>query len=211
MMQSPSAVPSSVPPKQLQSFNTSLPEKSESIGGQSHEEWMEIEMKKFKARQAEMWAKIRQEREALQIKKDKVIDSGNKENSVIGKAESSSIYSESIKSKEASIIEKGHGKHSKAVMLDFSEVNGTYFLPYEFRAIEIDELQEQEQVAEESLVDKYLQTNDARNQEKNDDKALGSYPKAEQDILQITPPSRSPNIFQEVCLAINFTCFQIWS
>ena len=100
-------------------------------------------MKKFKARQAEMWAKIRREREALQIQKDKVIDSSNKENSVIRKAESSSIYSESIKSKEASIIEKGHGKHRKTTILDFFEVNETYFLPYDFRAIEIDEIQEQ--------------------------------------------------------------------
>ena len=122
----------------MQGFGTSLSKESQSIRGQSHDEWMEIEMKKFKARQAEMWAKIRREREALQIQKDKVIDSGNKENSVIRKAESSSIYSESIKSKEASIIEKGHGKHSKTTILDFSEVNGTYFLPYEFRAIEID-------------------------------------------------------------------------
>ena len=135
MMQSPSVVPSSVPPKQSQCFGTSLPKNSESIGGKSHEEWMEMEMKKFKARQAEMWAKIRREREALQIQKDKVVDSGNKENSVIRKAESSSIYSESIKSKEASIIEKGHGKHSKTTILDFSEVNGTYFLPYELCAI----------------------------------------------------------------------------
>ena len=67
MMQSPSVVPSSVPPKQSQSFGTSLPKEYQSIGGKSHDEWMEIEMKKFKARQAEMWAKIRQEREALQI------------------------------------------------------------------------------------------------------------------------------------------------
>ena len=141
MMQLPSVVTSSVPPKQSQSFGTSLPKESQSIGGQSHDEWMEIEMKKFKARQAEMWAKIRREREALQIQKDKVVDSGNKENSVIRKAESSSIYSESIKSKEASIIEKGHGNHSKATILDFSKVNGTYLLPYEFRAIKIDELQ----------------------------------------------------------------------
>ena len=34
---------------------------------------MEIEMKKFKARQSKMWAKIRQEREGLEIQKDKVI------------------------------------------------------------------------------------------------------------------------------------------
>ena len=84
----------------------------------------------------------------------------------VKKAESSSIYSESIKSKEANIVEKGHGKYSKTTILDFSEVNGTYFLPYEFRAIEINELQEQEQVAEESLVDKDLQTNDARNKKR---------------------------------------------
>ena len=58
MMQSPSAVPSNVPPKQLQSFGTSLSEKSESIGEQSHEEWMEIEMKKFKARQLRCGLKI---------------------------------------------------------------------------------------------------------------------------------------------------------
>ena len=49
----------------------------------SHREWMEIEIKKFKACQAKMWAKIRQEREALEIQKDKSIDSGKKENSVI--------------------------------------------------------------------------------------------------------------------------------
>ena len=118
-------------------------------------------MKKFKARQAEMWAKIRQEREALQIKKDKGIDSGNKENPVIEKAESSSIYYESIESKEESIIEKGHGKHRKTAMLDFSEVNGTYFLPYEFRTIEIGKPQGQEQVAKQSSTDKDLQSNDA--------------------------------------------------
>ena len=60
---------------------------------------MEIEMKKFKARQAEMWAKIRWEREGLQIQKDKVVDSGNKENSVIRKAESNIMCAESIEDK----------------------------------------------------------------------------------------------------------------
>ena len=74
----------------------------------------------------------------------------------VEKAESSSIYYESIKSKEASIIEKGHGKHSKTTMIDFSEVNGTYFLPYEFCVVEIDKLQGQEQVAEQSSADKNL-------------------------------------------------------
>ena len=57
-------------------------------------------------------------------------------------------------------------------------------------------------------MDKDLQTNDARNQEKYDNKVLESYPKAEQGILQVTPPSCSPNIFEEVCLAINLPVFR---
>ena len=85
------------------------------------------------------------------------------ETASVEKAESSSIYSKSIKSNEASIIEKGHGKHRKTTVLDFSEVNGTYFLPYEFHAVEIDKPQGQEQVAEQSSADKDLQGNDARN------------------------------------------------
>ena len=81
-------------------------------------------------------------------------DDSEHESASVEKAESSSIYSESIKSNEASIIEKGHGKHRKTTVLDFSEVNGTYFLPYEFRAVEIDKLQGQEQVAEQSSATK---------------------------------------------------------
>ena len=110
-------------------------------------------------------------------------DDSEHESASVEKAESSSIYSESIKSDEASIIEKGHGKHRKTTVLDFSEVNGTYFLPYEFRAIEIDKLQGQEQVAEQSSADKNLQSNDARIQEKDDDKVLGSHPKSKLDIV----------------------------
>ena len=75
-------------------------------------------------------------------------DDSEHESASVEKVESSSIYSESIKSNEASIIEKGHGKHSKNTVLDFSEIKGTYFLPYEFRAVEIDKPQAQEQVAE---------------------------------------------------------------
>ena len=67
-------------------------------------------------------------------------DDSEHQSASVEKAESSSIYSESIKSNEASIIEKGHGKHMKTTVLDFSEVNGTYFLPYEFRAVEVDKL-----------------------------------------------------------------------
>ena len=93
-------------------------------------------------------------------------DDSEHENASVEKAESSSLYSESIKPKAARIIEKGHGQHSKTTVLDFCEVKGTYFLPYEFRAVEIDKPQAQEQVAEQSSTDKDLQGNDARNKEK---------------------------------------------
>ena len=84
-------------------------------------------------------------------------------------------------------------------VLDFSEVKGTYFLPYEFRAVEIDKPQAQEQVAEQSSAGKVLQGNDARNKEKDGEKALESHPKTKLDIVQVTPPSCSPNVFEEVC------------
>ena len=71
-------------------------------------------------------------------------DDSEHESAPVKRAGSIRLYSESIKCKEASIIEKGHGKHRKTTVLDFSEVNGTYFLPYEFRAVEIDKLQGQE-------------------------------------------------------------------
>ena len=150
-----------------------------------------------------------QVKEALPIGRSNVKkDDSEHESAPVKRAESRSIYSESIKYKEVSIIEKGHGKHSKTTMLDFSEVNGTYFLPYDFRAIEIDKPQGQDQVAEQSLTVMDLQSNDARNQEKDDEEALGSHPKAKQDIVQVTPPSCSPNIFQEVCLASNLPIFR---
>ena len=151
----------------MQSFgntHVSLPKESKSIGGQSYPEWAEIE-KKLKAnfaarRQKQIEKELAQIKEALPIGSiNEKKDDSEHESASVEKAESSSIYSESIKSKEANIFEKGHGKYNKTTILDFSKVNGTYFLPYEFRAVEIDK--GQEQVAEESLMDKDLQTNDA--------------------------------------------------
>ena len=156
-----------------------------------------------------------QRKEALPVDIiDEKNDDSKSESSSAGKAESTNVNSESIKSKEASTIEKGHGKH-KTAMFDFFEVEETYFLPYEFRAKEIDEHQEQSDMDEQSLVNDEHQehkraaeqsslgnhsSDEARNQEKEDDKALGSYPNTERDIVQVTPPSWSPNVFEEVGL-----------
>ena len=163
-----------------------MPKDPKSIGGQTNLERDEIE-RGVKAlhdrvqvlRQGRIDRELAQRKEALPIDiTGEKNDYSETKSASVEKAESSYIYSESIKSKEANIVEKGHEKYNKTTIFDFSEVNGTYFLPYEFRAIEIDDLQEQEQVAEESLVDEVLQTNDARNHEKDDEKALGIYSKA---------------------------------
>ena len=142
-------------PTQLQNFDntkSSLPKDLKSIEGQTDLEWAEIErgVKALRDRvqvlcQETIGRELAQRKEALPINitGEKNDDSETKSASV-EKAKSSSIYSESIKSKEANIVEKGHGKYSKTDILDFSEVNGTYFVSCEFRAIEIDELQEQE-------------------------------------------------------------------
>ena len=143
----------------MQSFgNTqvSTPKESKSIGGQSYPEWAEIEKKikaNFAARRLEQIEKeLVQRKEALPIDViDEKNDDSKSESSSAGKAKTTSVYSESIKSKEASTIEKGHGKH-KTTVLDFSEVEGTYFLPYEFCAKEIDGHQEQSDMTEQSLV-----------------------------------------------------------
>ena len=69
-------------------------------------------------------------------------------------------------------------------------------------------IKRQEQVAEQVRLTKTFKDDEAWNAEKEDDKALGSHPKAEQDIVQVTPPSCSPNIFEEVCLASNLPIFR---
>src|SRR4051812_8370766 len=85
--------------------------------------------------------------------------------------------------KRQALMRKGMASIAKQPCLIFSKVNGTCFLPYEFRAIEIDKLQGQEQVTEQSLVDEDLQIYDARNQEENCDMVLGSHPEAKHNII----------------------------
>ena len=73
-------------------------------------------------RQERIDRELAQRKESLpiDITGEKNDDSETKSASV-EKAESSSIYSESITSKEANIAEKGHGKHNKMIVLDFFE------------------------------------------------------------------------------------------
>ena len=175
------------PPTQLQIFgnsNNSLPKDPKSIGGQTDLERAEIDRE---------LAQRKQDLPICRINEKK--DDSEHENASVEKAESNIIYSKSIKSKEASVIEKGHDKREIAVF-DFSEK--PFCLPYEFHAKEIDEHQEQSDMAEQSVINDEHQehkraaeqsslgnhsSDDTRSQEKDDDKALGSHPRTEQGIV----------------------------
>ena len=61
-------------------------------------------------------------------------------------------------------------------------------LPYEFRAKEIDDSQEQENIAEQCSVDKEHQNDEAQNPEESKHKALDNQLEAEQDIAQVMQP-----------------------
>lgn len=63
------------------------------------------------------------------------------------------------------MVQQIHNKSSKTVVLDFSGINGAYILPYEFRAKEIDECQEQQLIAEPSLANEEQQDDKARDLE----------------------------------------------
>ena len=84
-------------------------------------------------RQERIDRELAQRKEALpiDITGEKNDDSETKSASV-EKAESSSIYSKSIKSKEATIIEKGHGKHSKKPCLIFLKLMEPTSCPMSF-------------------------------------------------------------------------------
>ena len=56
------------------------------------------------------------------------------------------------KIEDASLAEQRNDKRNKLVVLDFSGCKGAYMLPYEFRAKDIDEHQEQSNMAEHSSV-----------------------------------------------------------
>src|SRR3954471_13283472 len=78
-MPSPTTVAYHVPPAQLQNFgNAPLPKASQSIGGQSDEDWTEIGQKKLKDSLVAMFAEFRQEQATLRIKERKSGDLDNK-------------------------------------------------------------------------------------------------------------------------------------
>ena len=152
----------------------------------------------------------RQEEEASLnngIHEDKDNDSASMVSSVIEKAESESTCAESIESKEASFVEQEHGE-CETTVLDFSGCKGAYLLPYELRAKEIDDNEEQENIAEQRSVDKEHQSEEAQDPENKYHKALEKPTEEEQDGAQVIQPSCYSNVSHKVHLADNLLALQ---
>ena len=131
------------PPIQLQNFgntNSSLPKGPKSIGGQTDLERAEIE-RGVKAlrdrvqvlRQERIDRELAQRKEALPIDiTDENIHDPETKSASVEKAESSSIYSESIKSKEANIFEKGRESIARQPYLIFLKLMEPTSCPMSF-------------------------------------------------------------------------------
>jgi hypothetical protein len=88
----------------------------------------------------------------------------------LGKAKSDA-HAEFVNPVDTSFVEQEHGECETAV-LDFSSCEGAFMLPYEFRAKEIDEDQQKENIAKPSSVEEEHQSEEAHDQKKKEDKTL---------------------------------------
>jgi hypothetical protein len=105
----------------------------------------------------------------------------------LGKAKSDT-HAEFINPVDTSFVEQ------ETTVLDFFGCKGAFMLPYEFRAKEIDEHPQNENIAEPSSVEKEHQSEEAQDLEKKEDKKLENHQEAGQDIVQIVQPPYSPSM-----------------
>jgi hypothetical protein len=110
----------------------------------------------------------------------------------LGKAKSDT-HAEFVNPIDTSFVEQEHGECETA-MLDFSGCKGSYVLPYEFRAKEIDEHPQNKNIMEPSSIEKEHQSEEAQNPENKEDKKLENHQEVEQDIVQIIQRPYSPNV-----------------
>jgi hypothetical protein len=204
------------PPKQLQNFgNTqlSLPKNTERFEGRSSEEWADLYRKSCEdlARKlVEVRAIVSNQQKKVDLvsmansskagldntcaksKQQKMVDTSSMTDLVqaelkLSKAKSDT-HTEFVNPVDTSFVEQ------ETMMLDFSECKGAFMLPYEFRAKEIDEIPQNENIAEPSLVEKEHQSEEAQDIEKKEDKKLANHQEAGQDIVQIVQPPYSPSM-----------------
>ena len=81
-------------------------------------------------------------------------------------------------------------------------------MSYEFRAKEIDDNQEQENIAEQRSIEKEHQSEEAQDSENKYDKALEKPVEEEQDGAQVIQPSCYSNVSHKVHLADNLLALQ---
>ena len=129
------------------------------------------------------------------------------------------VFAKCTKAEDASFTEQRNGKHSKLVMLNSFGCEGAYTLPYEFRAKEIDEHQEQEHVAKQSSPDiehpsgihsdspSEIYTgnpSDETRDPEEEEGALENYLEVEQDIVPVMQPSSPPNVFTKKLIVTTY-------
>jgi hypothetical protein len=98
-----------------------------------------------------------------------------------------------VKLVDTSFVEKEYGKCETAV-LDFSRCKEPFMLPYEFRAKEIDEHPQEENIAKSSSVEEEHQSEKAQDPEKKEEEMLENRQEADHDIVQVIQPPYSPNM-----------------
>jgi hypothetical protein len=109
-----------------------------------------------------------------------------------GKAKSDT-HAEFVNPVDTSFAEQEHGE-SEIATLDFSGCKGSYVLPYEFRAKEIDEHPQNKNIVEQCSIEKEHQSEEAQNPENKEDKKLENNQEVEQDIVQVIQRPYSPNV-----------------
>jgi hypothetical protein len=138
-------------------------------------------------------------------------------------AEPNSACAKLIQLKETSMVKQKHSKRNKTVMLDFFGIKGAYILPYEFRAKEVNDCQDQQPIAKSSSAYEERQhvaeTCSAKGEHQDDDardlgqeeKVLESCRNAEQYIVPVTKPLCFSNVIEKGTCHKYFTYFTIWS
>jgi hypothetical protein len=198
-------------PTQFQIFGTtqeSLPKNSETYEGRTAEEWNDIYLKscedlankllEVRAMRANQQinvdsvstansAKAGLDKSCAKSNQQKMIDTSTTTDLVqaklnFGKSKSDT-QTEFVKTVDKSFVEQEHGE-CETTVLDFSGCKGPFMLPYEFRAKEIDEHQQEESIAEPSSVEEERRHEETEDPEKKEDMTFENL-KAEQENVQM--------------------------
>jgi hypothetical protein len=192
------------PPQQLQNFgNTqvSLPKNIERSEGRSSKEWAKdlvekvleaIAMRANHGKKGDSIITVNPAKAGLdnacaESNQEKMIDTSAMTNLAQAELNLSKTkldtHVEFVEPEDTSFVEKEHGEYEMTV-LDFSRCKGAFMLPFEFRAKEVDEHQQEENIPEPPSVEKH-QSEVAQDTGKEKDKMLEDHQEVEQDNVQV--------------------------